>query len=249
MTSREFVVIVFVVAVVAVGRRLVGQEFVVAYFVAIGVLGLVGTIANERGRRRVARWLVERGPDAQDRALVNFENAVDRPELASALDRMAPVVPLRGAREVFRYPPDAARTSTWTMYGSAVIAALAGAGWISDRLTGQTRFYGADAHWWEPLALVGGFSASAALMWWMARESTGELEVTEQGLTWRVSGRQPRSIAWTEVTAAERSELSRRLVVRARARRIAVSDVLIGYGRLVNLVATRLPGTARWSAS
>ena len=86
-------------------------------------------------------------------------------------------------------------------------------------------------------------------MWWMARESTGELEVSEQGITWRVPGRKPKAIAWTEVTAAGRSELARRLVVRAPGRRIAVSDVLIGYGRLTNLVATRLPQTVTWTAS
>ena len=49
------------------------------------------------GPAAVAQWLIERGPDAQDRALVNLEGAVDRPELANDLDRLAPVVPLRGA--------------------------------------------------------------------------------------------------------------------------------------------------------
>jgi hypothetical protein len=249
VTVREFVFVALVVAVVAIGRHVVGSEFVVMYFVAIGALGLLATVANERGRQRLARWLIERGPDAQDRTLVNLENAVDRPELAMLLDRSAPVVPLRAAAEVFRYPRDAARTSKWTMWLSALIALIAAAGWIADRLNDRGPFYGPESQWWEPLALSGGFAASAVFMWWMARESTGELEVSDDGLAWRVPGRKPKVIAWTEVTAAGRSSLARRLVVRAPGRRIAVSDVLIGYGRLTNLVATRLPRTVTWTAS
>ena len=53
VTIREFVFIVLGVAAVAVGRHMVGPEFVMAYVVAIGAFGLLATIAREHTACRV----------------------------------------------------------------------------------------------------------------------------------------------------------------------------------------------------
>lgn len=249
MTYRQFWATILVVSVVTVGRHLVGPKFAAAYFIALGVFGVAATVYYAYWKRRLARQLREWHVDAQDRALVALESVPFRPELAEALGRAQPRVPLRGTREDFAYPPDAARTTRWVMRGAIFLAGFFALGWLSDILLGRTRFVQADTPVLEAVGLITLFAAAGFAMWWMARESTGVLEVTDEGLTWRVPGRTPKQLRWGDVTEVRHGELSRRLVVRAGREKIAVSDVLTGYGRLINLVATRLPVGARWTAS
>ena len=248
MTYRQFWATVLVVSVVTVGRHRAGPEFAAVYFIALGVFGVAATVYYAYWKRRLARQLREWHVDAQDRALVALESVPFRPELADALGRAQPRVPLRGTREDFAYPPDSARTTRWVMRGSNFLCGFFALGWLSDILLGRTRFVGADTPAREAAGLIAIFAAMGLAMWWMARESTG-VTVTDEGLTWCVQGRIPTLIRWTEITDVRHGELSRRFVVRAGRQKIAVSDVLTGYGRLINLVATRLPPSARWTAS
>jgi hypothetical protein len=249
MTYRQFWATILVVGVVTVGRHVVGPEFAAAYFMVLGAFGLVATLYYAHWKRRLARRLSEWDPNAQDRALVAMEAVSFRPELAEALGRTQPRVPLRGTRERFTYPPEAARTTRWVMRAGLSLSGFFALGWLSDVVLGRTRFVGPDTPRFEIAGLIAAFGAMGLMMWWMARESAGVLEVTDEDLTWRVPGRAPKRIRWADVTEVRHGELSRRLVVRAGRRQIAVSDVLVGYGRVINLVATRLPVSARWRAS
>lgn len=244
MTSRQFWTIVVVVSVMTLARQFFGEGAVIAYFVVGGILGILGTVAYFRRRRRIVRNLGDMSKEARERMLLLLENNPLRAGLAADADVDAPVVPLRGARELFHYPPEAARTGRWTMYGCTWLGAFFVIGALSDVVLGTHRFVGSDMNWWEVPALAVGFFFAAAFMWWSVRESQGTLEITDEAMTWSVPGRSPRRIAWRDVTEARLGEFPQSIRVRTQRERIGVSDTLIDFGRAINLVATRLPASA-----
>ena len=244
MSQRQFWTVVIVVGVMTLAREFLGNGATVAYFVVVGVFGIIATLAYFRRRRRIVRGLGQMTKEARERTLVLLENNPLRAGLAADLDVDAPLVPLRGVREVFHYPPEAARTGRWTMYGCAWLAAFFVLGALSDVVLGTHRFVGAGASWWEIPVLGFGFGGAAAFMWWSVRESQGTLEITDEAMTWIVPGRTPRRIAWREVTEAKLGEFPQSIRVRSQRERIGVADTLVDFGRAINLVATRLPASA-----
>jgi hypothetical protein len=244
VTLRQFWTIVVVVIVMTLARQFFGERAVVGYFVLVGALGILGTVGYFRRRRRIVRGLGQMSKEARERTLMLLENNPLRAGLVADLDVDAPTVPLRGAREVFHYPSEAARTGRWTMYGCAWLAAFFAIGALSDVVLGTHRFVGSDTNRWEIPMLGVGFAAAALFMWWSVRETQGTLEITDEAMTWIVPGRTPRRIAWREVTQAKLGEFPQSIRVRSQSERIGVSDTLVDFGRAINLVATRLPASA-----
>src|SRR5215208_5166353 len=106
MTYRQLWTGVIAAVVVTLGGQIVGPRFTVAFFVVMALLGVAGSIASARMRARLVRWLSMHGADAQERALVHMEHVALRPQIAAELGRAQPRVPLRGGRELFRYPAE-----------------------------------------------------------------------------------------------------------------------------------------------
>jgi hypothetical protein len=241
MTYRQFWSVALLVAIVTVGRHVVGNGAVAAYFIVVGVVGVVATVIFHRHRGRVTRHLAEMSEEDRTQTLVLLENNPLRAGLVAEIDVEAPRVPLRGSVEVFRYPAEAARTGTWTMYGCAWLAGFAGVGSLSDLVLGTHRFVGPETAWWEVPALTIGFGVAAAFMWWSVQESRGVLEITDDAITWRVPGRTSRRIAWDDVTSATLGDPPQSIRIQSRTVRIGLSSTLVDFGRALNLIATRLP--------
>ena len=96
--------------------------------------------------------------------------------------------------------------------------------------------------------MIVGFVAGGVMMRWMLDATAGQLEVDEERLVYRNGNRVLRDIAWDAITEAGTSSLTDVLWIRAGRTRLAVSNHLIGFGRLVNLVASRAAARSRWTA-
>jgi hypothetical protein len=179
----------------------------------------------------------------QQRTLVLLENEALRHALTTDLDIPAPKVPLRGQKESFRYPSDAARTGTWTMHACVWLAGFFVLGVLSDVVRGTHAFVDADTSWWEISALPLVFGIGALFMRWSVRRSRGVLEINDDGIAWLTPGRPPQGIRWAEVTEARLGEFPQSIRIRSRSARISASDALVDCGRAINLIATRLPPT------
>jgi len=80
-------------------------------------------------------------------AVLVLENVAFRAELAEELRQPMPRVPLRGGRELFRYPPQGVRISRWLARGYVFMSAFAAVGWLSDALLGREVFVGRETPW------------------------------------------------------------------------------------------------------
>jgi len=243
MTFRQFWITVVVVSLITIGRHVAGDGLVAIYFIAIGALGVLSTVMYHRWRARLARRLNAMSETGQQRTLVLLENAALRPALVTDLDLTVPKVPLRGPKESFRYPPDAARTGTWIMHGCAWLAGFMVLGVLSDMVRGAHVFVDGGTSWWEISALPLGFGAGALFMRWSVQQSRGVLEITDDTIAWLAPGRRPHVIRWTEVTEARLGEFPQSIRIRSHTARISASDALVDCGRAINLIATRLPPT------
>jgi len=223
------------------GYFTVGSGFVIGYFVVMGVLIVLATLAYASFRKRLEQYLNRMSEAGQQHTLMLLENASIRHGLAEELELPVPRVPLRGGSESFRYSPDASRTSQWAMYACALVGGFLCLGSLSDLLLRRNTFIDPQGNWWDVPAVVLGMGAAAFVMWWNARQLRGVLEITDEALTLFVPGRATRRIAWQEVVRAKLAEFPHGISVWSRTQRIAASDALIGYGRAINLIATRLP--------
>ena len=117
----------------------------------------------------------------------------ERPALAETLGRPQPIVPIRGDKEVFRYPRDHVRVTRAIMYATIFLAGFLALGWLSDVLLGRTRFVDPATGLWE-LLLIGGFSVGALVVRWMVQAMEGELEISEEGVTYWMNGKPYRTV-------------------------------------------------------
>jgi hypothetical protein len=216
---------------------------------AIALVGLVATILIARRKARIAEALSRESPDAQADVLVLLENLAIRPDLARPLGRPAPRVPLRRCEEIFRYSEQAVRTSRWTMTGCIVIAGLAAAGAMADLLFGTEHFFAQGVPWWEPAGLIAFFGGAALFMRWTLRIGRARIHITDDAITLAMVDGSLRRIDWSSVVEVRRSDLARSLTIRSQRDRIIIWDTLDDFGRVVNLVATRMPNDAPWRAS
>jgi hypothetical protein len=99
------------------------------------------------------------------------------------------------------------------------------------------------------MLVITGFAAGGVMMRWMLEATAGQLEVTDEGLVYRNGDRVLRNIVWDDITEAGTSPIADVLWVRAGRTKLAVSNHLIGFGRVVNLVASRAAARSRWKAS
>ena len=243
MTFRQFWVTLIVVSLLTVGRYVVGDGLVAIYLVVMGSLGVLATVIYYRRRARLARRLNAMSEIGQQRTLLLLENSALRPAMVRDLDLTAPPVPLRGPKESFRYPPDAARTGTWIMYACVWLAGFVVLGTLSDLIWKTYVFIERGTAWWDISTLFFVLVAGALFMHWSVQQSRGVLEITDDGISWLAPGRQPRVIRWTEVTEARLGEFPQSIRIRSRTARISASNALIDCGRAINLIATRLPQT------
>ena len=241
MTIRQLVATICVGSFIMVGYLTIGASFVIGYFVVMAVLGLLATLAHASFRKRLGRYVKRMSETGQQRTLVLLENTAVRHGLAEDLQLAVPRVPLRGDRESFRYPADSARTARWTMYACGILGGFLLLGAVSDLVLHRNAFIDPNGKWWEVPCVMALLAAAAFVMWWSARESRGVLEITDEALILSVPGRAMRRIAWDEVVRAKLGAFPQSIRVWSRTERIAASDALIGYGRAINLIATRLP--------
>ena len=236
MLIRDFWILVGAMIVLAVGTALYGDRFFLGFFVIFAAIGIAVTLWSEVILTRVTRLLRRRSELAQEQTLLLLEDAAARHDLATRLGRTAPPVPLRAPMEVYRFPAEAVRPVRWVMWMSATMALVIAMIPLLDP----------TASWWEMGGLAVAFAAGAWLMKYQAVAVRSWFEITETEIRHQVFGGTPRVIAWSDVREARHSTLGQALSIRSAGRNIVVPNTVEGYGRLVNLVASRLPPTARW---
>jgi hypothetical protein len=240
MSKRGYVTVIAMVVVMTIGARLLGEWFRVAVFVALGLLGLVATIRYERVKSRITDFLSEQPPEEQDAILVWDEAWEDRPEILARLGRQGPRVPLRGGREVFAYAPHHVTAAFWSMIVGAALTAFA---------AGMAIFAPPNdpSEWPYLIALLIGFGAMTAFMPWQIRIARGRIEVTEEAIASLAPDGARTAWSWSEIVSAKTSWLGSSLVLRTLGgRRIWIGHSIDGYGRLANLIATRIPEGVVW---
>lgn len=242
MSSTRFLALLVAAAALTVGARLLGEWVRVAALVGLGGAGLYGFLRVEVAKLQFVRAL--RGQPERDtaRVLHALENVAERVELAERLGATPPPVALRGGRERFVYPAAARAQAWWTMWASAALAALV-------VLLGATTSFATTADLLAWLALAAAFAAGALLMRrWLATTHV-IVEATDDALRIRHPDGTTEALPWHEITTVREQSLLQSFTVQSPATRVTVWQTLGGYGRLVNIVATRVPEGVRWRAT
>lgn len=239
MLIRDFWVLVGAMVVLALGTAFFGDRFFLGFFVLVAAIGITITLWSEVILARVARLLRRRSDLAQEQTLLLLEDVAGRADLAARLGRTAPRVPLRAPIEIYRYPPEAERPARWVMWACAVMAAVMLSLPVLDP----------RSSWWTAGILAAAFCGGTWLMHHYTVAVRSWFEVTDAEIRHRIANGSLRVIAWEDVLEAHHSTLGQTLSVRAGKRRIVVPNTVEGYGRLVNVVASRLPPAARWIAT
>jgi len=240
MSKRGYVAVIVMVFIMTIGARLLGEWFRVGVLVTLGLLVLIATIRYERLKSRITHFLSEQPPGDQDAILVWDEGWEDRPEILARLGRQGPRVPLRGGRELFAYAPHHVTAAVWSMAGGAAITAFA---------AGMAIFSPPNdpSEWPYLVALLIGFGAMTAFMPWQIRIARSRIEVTDQAIASLAPDDARTAWAWSEIVSAKTSWLGSSLVLRTSGgRRIWIGHSIDGYGRLANLIATRIPEGVAW---
>jgi hypothetical protein len=249
MTIRQSIVTLVIVGAFMIGRAIYGDRVVVGYFLLIGIIGAVAIVLLERRRSRLNRLLSVLPEDVRDSLLVVLENSEIRGIAVADAGLRGPRVPLRGDVEQFAYPSSHARTMAWTTNIWSFLGGLFLLGYLSDRALGHERFFYARDSWWYVAGIAAMCVAGAAGSWWCKCEAQAVVRVTDERLTLEVPGRRTRSVAWSDVREVQIHSLSRGLKVRGADARIGAGSQIVGYGRLLNLVLTRVPPSTRVRAA
>jgi len=232
-----------------IGRALYGDWVVIGYFLLVGIVGAVAIVLFERRRSRLNRLLSVLPEEVRDSLLVVLENSAIRGIAVADAGLRGPRVPLRGDVEQFSYPSSHARTAAWTMNTWIFLSGLFLLGYLSDRALGHERFFSAQDSWWDVASIAMLCVAGVAGSWWCKCQAEAVVRVTDERLILEVPGRRTRSVAWSDVREVHLYSLSRGLKVRGADARIAAGSQIVGYGRLLNLVLTRVPPSARVRAA
>jgi hypothetical protein len=234
MSKRGYFGLVVLVLAGTLGAQLIGEWVRTTLLVALGVAGLTLTAYTEWRKHRITRFLAALPPEDQDALLVYDEGWRDRPEVLAALGRRGPRVPLRAERERFRYAPHHARYVRWTWWGTIALEGVL----VCTALFARPQ----DAAERLSLgALLVGFGGSLAYLPFEIRRFRSEVVVTDAGLSVVHPDGSSQRLSWAAVRDARDSRLSSSLVLRGPGVRIRIGYEISGYGRLANLIATRLP--------
>lgn len=242
MSHRRFLVLLVALAALTVGARLLGEWVRVAALVAIGAAGLWGFVRVEVAKLQFVRALDGQPERETTRVMHALENVAERVELAERLGAPLPAVTLRGGRERFGYPDAVRQQAWWMMWASAAFAALVVA-------LGATTDFATTADLLAWLALAAAFAAGALLMRRWLAGTHAVVEVTDDALLLHQAGGRTTTLPWPAVTAVRERSLLQSFTLHAGGERVTVWQSLDGYGRLVNIAATRVPEGARWSAT
>lgn len=222
------------------GRQFVGDWVLIAVLGAMALAGIALTAWIEYRKSRITQFLATQPADDQDARLVWLEDWADRPEIEDNLDRRGPRVPLRGEREHFRHAPHHLTVLRWTFVGTAALVIIL----LCVAVLPPTDL----SEWPYLVALVIGFGASLAYLPTQLRRYAECVEVTDSALAViRANGRRD-EIPWDSIQSVRTSALSSMLVVHSAALTIRIPHVILGYGRLANLIASRLPSNVAWRA-
>lgn len=181
--------------------------------------------------------LRRRTPHAREQFLLVNEEWEGRAELAGRLNEPLPVVPIRAGSETFAFH----RGRTYALRGIgflclAVLAASVIYGYSDpERLLGD---------WPDILAAVLVLGGGGAFFLWYAEVFEHRFVVDEDAIT-EVYRSRRRSIRWTEVLQVRAEDWRGGMVLISKEAKIGFPESLIGYGRLANIVMSRVRNQAR----
>lgn len=243
--SEGLFAVVAVVIIFNFAGAAFGAAGKIAVFSTLGAVGLVATLSHERRRSRFIDALASMTPEVRHEVLIHLENDPLRAEAVHDLGIVPPPVPLRRPVELFPHRANHVRTVRWTVNLWLVVGGLLTVGALVDWLLGPAvlpvtfhspaEIYGLALMW--PVGTV--------VSWWLLAQSRSTLRVSEQGLELTCPGRRTRRMAWTEVMSARFDGLPRHLRLTSATERIVVGDSFQEYGRLLNIIVSRIPSNAR----
>jgi hypothetical protein len=239
MSKRGYWFLIAVVTVATLGARFIGEWVRLTMLVGMALVGIGLTSWVEYKKWRITRMLGSKSEDEQDARLVWVEDWADRPEILGNLDRRGPTVPLRSERERFIHAGHHLTVIRWTFWATAVLVLIFVYVAIARPPTDRSE-------WPYLIALIAGFGASLAYLPSQIRLYSEAIEVTDSALeVIRSNGRRD-VIPWATVESVRTSALMSTLVIRASAGVVRIPHIIGDYGRLANLIATRLPATVAW---
>lgn len=245
MSEGLFAVVAVVVIIFNVAGAAFGAAGKIAVFSMLGAVGVVVTLSHERRRARFIDALASMSPEVRHEVLIHLENDPLRAEAVHDLGIVPPPVPLRRPVEVFPHRANHVRTVRWTVNLWLLVGGLLTLGAAAHRLLGP----GQSPPWFHSPVEVYGL----ALMWfvgtvvsrWLLAQSRSVLRVSEEGLDLTCPGRRTRRMTWADVVSVRFDGLPRRLRLASATERIVVGDSFQEYGRLLNIIVSRIPARAR----
>lgn len=242
MSPRHALILVVVVSALNLIGVAFGVVGVAVTFAALAACGLFLAAWNERRRRQLRDALASVDTDTRNDVLVSLENTPLRAELLTDLDVEAPAMPLRSAEEIFRYPVGFEKPMEWSAIGGFALAGFIAVGWASDVVLSRETFRSATSPWYDTAGLIALLTALGAINWWHAREMKAVVRLSEEGLVLETPGRRTRRLRWADVERVTYGGLSNRLRLRGGGESISIGDKIEQFGRLLNLVLSRVPG-------
>jgi hypothetical protein len=229
------------IAVTTLGRQFLGNWVLIVVFGGMAVLGIVVTTLLEYRKARITQLLDRQPPDAQDGSLVWLEDWADRPEIEDRLDRRGPRVALRGDREKFEHETHHLTLCRWTFVLTAALV-------LGFSYMGLFHPPADPVEWRYLVALIIGFGFSLAYLPSQMRMYAERIEITDEALeVMRSSGRRD-VIPWADIQSVHTSAIRSMLVIRSSGTTVRIPHIIVGYGRLANLIASRLPSGVAWRA-
>jgi hypothetical protein len=239
VSKRGYWFLVVLVAGMTLGAHLVGEWVRIAVVVAIVVAGIALTAWTERFKWKFTQFLADKSPEEQDARLVWAESWADRPEILANLDRQGPRVPLRTERERFEHAPHHVTVMRWTFAGTALLVAIFAYVGVAHPPTAR------DEQVYLILLIVG-FGASLTYLPGQIRRYGEQIEVTDAALEVVRSNGRREAMPWASIRDVRNSSFNKLLVIRSTETTVRIPHVIEGYGRLANLIATRLPPSVPW---
>jgi hypothetical protein len=243
MSKKAWITFFLLLCAIQLGSLFIGEWVALASIVVMALGGIVLTVHDERLKRRISRFLGALEESDQDALLVWDEGWDARPEIVARLGRRGPPVPLRGAQEEFTYASHHATMARVGLLSGVMVACMLSALAIFEMPVDR----------WERILLfvmIAVMTGIALSMPWQIRIATSRVVITDDTVT--VVDRRGRgvSIPWAHIVDAKDSAINHMLRLRTvDGRRIWVGHFIDRYGRLANLIESRLPEHVAWRAS
>ena len=230
MTLRQILFLLLLLALSKVLAYFFGPQAEIWVILGIVAVGVYATLRHE-GMLHSLAVLLSRQPNP-GQTLVNLGDSTLRPLLSKRLDLPPPSVPLRGVAEYFRYPS----SGTNALRAIAAVSLGVYAFLVYAIATDPRQRAGA---WYDLLAGLVLFPAAAAYLAYWGWFAPTTVEITDTHIAtlgWRGVHRR---IPWEQVMEFAYSTSGLR--VRSPSGTIRVSYIITDYGRLLNLIAARVP--------